>query len=359
MYNDLMTRPRRRSVIAQNSDGGSVARADKGGVSAIGPKRAVPESFYRNAPNWCRDTAFTGMLHPGKRCYREIPAKKDCGCGCSSGDQVCFDQSGTIDHSPDSIAPVSGRTADGYCVIDPVCGPMHMLVDVLGIHNNSQPKVSTIGVRRPVSGDLGRVYGSFSGQMGANASRYESALASPQARAFLDAIAWAEGGEYNIMYGGNRFSSYAQHPLQPRAIQTPYGPTSAAGRYQFERGTWDGAQRALGLPDFSPHSQDLAALYLIDERGQLDKLLSGDVAGVLHGLGCLWAALPYSGCGQGQRSYDDTIRYYNGALAVYGGGGGSSNYLPSAGGSPIAVAAGGIGLGTIVLLAAVAFVLKD
>lgn len=98
------------------------------------------ESFYRQRADWCADTSFTGMLHPGKRCYRQIPNRKG-GCRCPGGDQVCFDiHSGAVDHSPDSVAPVNGRDAQGYCTLDPVCAPLHGLVDVLGNFGQEPPE---------------------------------------------------------------------------------------------------------------------------------------------------------------------------------------------------------------------------
>lgn len=147
--------------------------------------------------------------------------------------------------------------------------------------------------------------------------QHQNSLSLPQVRAFLDTISWAEGANYNTLYGGGTFSNYSRHPCT--AI-TKWGYTStAAGRYQFLCRTWNGIANKLGLPDFSPNSQDIAALELIAERGQLNKLLNGNIEGVLRGLGCAWAALPFSGCGQRERSFADTMAYYNRRLSSYGG----------------------------------------
>ena len=145
----------------------------------------------------------------------------------------------------------------------------------------------------------------------------ESYLQLPQIRAALDTIAWAEGGKsYNTLYGGGTFTGI-QHPN--RAITAGAYTSTAAGRYQFLYGTWLGIKTKLGLADFSPRNQDIATLKLIDERGQLGKLLNGDFEGMMRGLGCAWAALPYSTCRQKMRPLGDTMNYYNGALRVYGG----------------------------------------
>ena len=160
-------------------------------------------------------------------------------------------------------------------------------------------------------------------------AQYRAYVQLPQVRAALDTIAWAEGGRsYQTLYGGGTFSGN-QHPN--RAITAGGYTSTAAGRYQFLYRTWAGIQRALGLPDFSPAHQDIGAVYLIWERGQLNKLLTGDFEGMMRGLGCLWAALPYSTCGQRRRGLAETMNYYNSALRVYGGAS-----------SPVPVAAGGI-----------------
>jgi muramidase (phage lysozyme) len=142
-------------------------------------------------------------------------------------------------------------------------------------------------------------------------------LKLPTVKAFLDTIAWAEGGKsYYTLYGGGSFTGN-QHPN--KAITAGAYTSTAAGRYQFLYKTWIGIKNKLGLQDFSPISQDIAALELVAERGQLTKIINGNLEGALKGLGCAWAALPFSTCNQRMRSWNETLNYYNAALKVYGG----------------------------------------
>jgi muramidase (phage lysozyme) len=90
---------------------------------------------------------------------------------------------------------------------------------------------------------------------------------NPVQRAFLNSMSAGESPNYNTMYGGERFEELTDHPRQRVPIRS--GPnagksSSAAGKYQFLAGTWDEAKNALGLPDFSPDSQDAAAAWLAE-----------------------------------------------------------------------------------------------
>lgn len=117
-------------------------------------------------------------------------------------------------------------------------------------------------------------------------------LNNPNVRAMLDLIAQHEvgAGGYGTVYGGKRVTDLSRHP-NIRTTTAEGTPTSAAGRYQFQSGTYSEAARALGLRDFSAQSQDLAAVYLLKRRGTLDQVARGDLRGALPKLTNEWAGL--------------------------------------------------------------------
>lgn len=116
----------------------------------------------------------------------------------------------------------------------------------------------------------------------------------PEAHTLLNAIASTESPGYNVINGGEKFSSYADHPRRRGAG----GESTAAGRYQFVKGTWDRAAKALGLTDFSPASQDRAAWWLAQQdykartgRDLLPDMQAGDMERVRRGLSDTWKGL--------------------------------------------------------------------
>lgn len=95
---------------------------------------------------------------------------------------------------------------------------------------------------------------------------------SPAAAGFLQSTGGAESGnDYNVMFSpGKRrtFDDFSKHPNSPARIQS--GPnkgkvSTAAGRYQIIKETWDRAAKALDLEDFSPANQDRAAWWIAQE----------------------------------------------------------------------------------------------
>jgi muramidase (phage lysozyme) len=164
---------------------------------------------------------------------------------------------------------------------------------------------------------------------------FNSLIDNPNARRYLDVIAKSEGtagymnNGYNTMFGGDQFSEMSDHPRILKEFTQTDGKknkTSAAGRYQFTQSSWDEAAAALGLTDFSPSSQDMAALYLIQRAGQLDNVVNGNFEGATAGLGGVWASLPSSTYAQPKHSYDAMQGFYdmqNTPPAIAGRSGGS------------------------------------
>jgi len=90
---------------------------------------------------------------------------------------------------------------------------------------------------------------------------------SPFAQGFLDTISSAEGtgGGYDIIVGGKKFTDYSMHPNVVGFVGKE-GPSTAAGKYQITKQTWDEYSKKLDLTDFSPTSQDIAAFDLAKYR---------------------------------------------------------------------------------------------
>lgn len=121
--------------------------------------------------------------------------------------------------------------------------------------------------------------------------------------AFLDTIAYSEGTSgsngYRMLFGGGLFDSYADHPR--KYIPFRNTTTSAAGRYQILARTWDVLRVRLGLGDFSPESQDAAAVELIRERGALNDVKAGRLVAAIRKCAPVWASLPGAGYNQPER----------------------------------------------------------
>lgn len=133
---------------------------------------------------------------------------------------------------------------------------------------------------------------------------------TPEQRAMLDAIAWAEGGvTYRTMFGGGQFdiSKGWKHP--DTVVHGKRYSSAAAGRYQFLPRTWNMAARALGLKDFSPINQDKAAIYLMDRRlggNSADILRREGVSNrVLNAFAGEWAAVPNA---YGRSAYGQPVK---------------------------------------------------
>jgi len=135
---------------------------------------------------------------------------------------------------------------------------------------------------------------------------------SQNLKAFLQMIQYAEGtigpNAYRTLYGGSLFNDYSRHP--DMAI-TKWGITSTgAGAYGFLYRIWIELQTALQLPDFSPTSQDKAAIELIRRKGALPDVLAGNLAQSIYKCRKIWASFPGAGYGQSEKSLAALSQFY-------------------------------------------------
>lgn len=164
---------------------------------------------------------------------------------------------------------------------------------------------------------------------------YDDVLGNERCRAFLALIRKAEGAGYSTLFGGGTFAGFADHPRQ--RISRPLGgrllTSTAAGAYQFLARTWDECAAACGLKDFSPASQDTAALFLIDRREALEDVLGGDWQAAISKCNKEWASLPGSPYGQPTRPLAECLAFLE-----------RSAPSPTKGTAPIE---GGVGIATL------------
>ncbi|WP_249938028.1 glycoside hydrolase family 104 protein [Variovorax sp. 3P27G3] len=159
---------------------------------------------------------------------------------------------------------------------------------------------------------------------------------SPEAnvRAFLVVLQQcegtaAQGDPYRVCFGySHTVQNMGDHPAVTGewggqrlsdqqcagAGQGPGCVSTAAGAYQMIRPTWLAKKRQLGLPDFSPASQDAAAVQLLRDCGAYTRLAAGDLAGAVSAARRTWASLPGANyAGQGMRSMSDVTAWYQAA----------------------------------------------
>ncbi|KGD11662.1 lysozyme [Burkholderia pseudomallei] len=143
--------------------------------------------------------------------------------------------------------------------------------------------------------------------------------------AFLTMIRVSEGTAategYRTLFGGELFSGFTDHPrrIVTRTMNGRSISSSAAGAYQFLKRTWDEIAMRLDLPDFSPKSQDAAALELIRAAGALGDVDAGQFALAVHKVRRIWASLPGAGYGQPEQNLEQLQAAYQAAGGVING----------------------------------------
>lgn len=125
---------------------------------------------------------------------------------------------------------------------------------------------------------------------------------------FLAKLGHSEGADYNTIVGGKTFSDFSRHP-DTVGVHTADGPSTAAGRYQITKSTYDNFAPKLGITDFSPASQDKLAAHLITVNGAMPDVVAGNYPAAVNKLGGVWASLPSSRYGQPKRTMDEFMSF--------------------------------------------------
>lgn len=126
-------------------------------------------------------------------------------------------------------------------------------------------------------------------------------------KALHDSIAFAEGTEdfskdgYDVMFSFKLMSSCASHPNQ--CLRFGGTCSTAAGRYQILKDTWDRAKSARNLGSFEPENQERAAEYLISNIRRVTvpqsrAMTATEFSNALSKLSYEWASLPPGRHGQ-------------------------------------------------------------
>ena len=147
----------------------------------------------------------------------------------------------------------------------------------------------------------------------------ERKLQIPEWLAWLDVISWCEGANYNTFFGGSTFSDFSRHPL--KVISKSGYKSSAAGRYQIMDFNWHKYKNIIPVKDFTPHSQDIMAVYFILVKRRvkaewIENITASNINRVLNILSHEWASFPPSRHGQPTKSKTAIVNYLNKALAA-------------------------------------------
>jgi lysozyme len=140
----------------------------------------------------------------------------------------------------------------------------------------------------------------------------QTKAAQKNLRAFLIMIQYSEGtlgkDAYRKLFGGGLFTDFSKHPDTP--VTRGSLTSTAAGAYQILFKTWQEIQQKLRLQDFSPSSQDKAAIELIKRRKALEDVLAGRFSQAIEKCKKEWASLPGAGYNQRERSANSLLSVY-------------------------------------------------
>jgi muramidase (phage lysozyme) len=110
-------------------------------------------------------------------------------------------------------------------------------------------------------------------------------VASPNVKAFLEAIRYAEGTDtpdgHRTMFTGAKFNDLSKHPDTIKCAIGLDGKeicSAAAGIFQYMPNTWAWVSKEINAKDFSLENQYRGGIALLKHRGVLDLIEKGEIA---------------------------------------------------------------------------------
>lgn len=160
-----------------------------------------------------------------------------------------------------------------------------------------------------------------SAQIGALTAKVQQNAPATKAEEYYrnmeDLISKSEGtydraNPYATAFGGGQLTDLSRHPGKGATFKQTDGKvntTTAAGKVQWLKSTWDEISAKTGVKDFSPESQYINYKQLMKDK-KVDKLIeSGDFTGAIQKLGGTFASLPSSKYKQPKNSWEKLAQY--------------------------------------------------
>jgi len=126
-------------------------------------------------------------------------------------------------------------------------------------------------------------------------------------------------GGYDVVVTGidgklEVFTDYSDHPFaggRPGKVFNRAGQRStASGAYQQIFRYWPAYKKLLGLPDFSPQSQEKLCDQLLHEQKALVLIEAGKISDAIRACSNIWASLPGAGYAQHEHKIDVLLKAY-------------------------------------------------
>ncbi len=138
-------------------------------------------------------------------------------------------------------------------------------------------------------------------------------------KALHDSIAFAEGTRnhsndgYDVMFSFKIANSCQAHPNQ--CIKFGSTCSTAAGRYQFLKNTWNSVKSAKGLSSFEPENQERGGAYLVSNVRKVTvpqnrAMTASEFSNAMNKLSWEWASLPPGRYGQPNKTMSQMRTMY-------------------------------------------------